>query len=178
MRNGPGPASLTRASSQWTELGYEVSSLKWQLDVMLSGLAKAWSGEAAMQVINAAKPFQEWLVDLVDQIANIARQTHYIMVAFCLAHNSMVDPALINANRTQMLALTNDNELGQNTAAIAQLEHEYADYWDQDGDAMRTYRHDLSFALTRLTPWQQPPPIATNTGLVQPIPRAEARFGL
>ncbi|KLO25636.1 PPE family protein [Mycobacterium haemophilum] len=170
MRNGPGGSSLVYASSQWTSLGGEMWDLKSSFNQMLHCLTEEWSGEMAMQAINAATPFQEWLEDLSDQIMNIARQTHYIMVTFCNAHNDVVHPALINANRAQMLALLQDNELGQNTAAIAALEDEYADYWDQDGDAMRTYRHDLSVALTRLTPWTPPPSIATNTRLVQPVP--------
>ncbi|MCV7341346.1 PPE family protein [Mycobacterium haemophilum DSM 44634] len=178
MLGGPGPFSMAHASMKWMSLGKEMWDLKMSFDQMLTCLTEEWSGEVAMQAINAAKPFQEWLEDLSDQIMNIARQTHYIMRAFRLAHYDVVDPELINANRAQVLALLQDNELGQNTAAIAQLEHEYADYWDQDGDAMRTYRHDLSVALTSLTPWQQPPPIANNTGLVASMPRAADRFGL
>ena len=170
MRNGPGPFSMANASSQWTSLGQEMWELKCSFDQMLNCLTKEWSGEVAMQLINAANAFQKWLVDLSDQIMNIARQTHYIVVAFCLAHNDVVDPEVIDANRAQMMALSNDNEFGLNNAAIAARDEEYADYWDQDGEAMRTYRHNLSAALTTLTPWQQPPPIATNTGLAQPVP--------
>ncbi|MFW3115999.1 PPE family protein [Mycobacterium haemophilum DSM 44634] len=48
-------------------------------------------------------------------------------------------PALIDANRAEVLALVNDNELGLNTVAIAALEDEYGRYWDQDGGAMMTY---------------------------------------
>ncbi|AKN16088.1 PPE family protein [Mycobacterium haemophilum DSM 44634] len=89
-----------------------------------------------------------------------------------------MDPALIDANRAEVLALINDNEFGQNTAAIAALGDEYGRYWDQDGMAMNRYRFRLSAALRRLsTPWLQPPPIATSTGLVAPVPRAANHFG-
>ncbi|MFW3113111.1 PPE family protein, partial [Mycobacterium haemophilum DSM 44634] len=83
--------------------------------------------------------------------------------------HEVVPPALIDANRAEVLALVNDNELGLNNTAIAALEGEYGRYWDQDGGAMMTYRARLSRAMRRLsTPWLQPPPIASNTGLPQP----------
>ncbi|AKN16046.2 hypothetical protein B586_04840 [Mycobacterium haemophilum DSM 44634] len=164
MYNGPGHDSLARAYGQWSVLGHEASSLKSSFDQMLSCLTEQWSGEEAMQVINAATPFQEWLVDLGEQITNVARQTQYIMGAFCLAHHEVVPPEVIDANRAEVLALINDNELGQNTVAIAALEDEYGRYWDQDGDVMKIYRAMLSGTLRQLnTPWQQPPPIANNT---------------
>ena len=168
MYDGAGGSSLVRSSLRWGLLNKEVWDLKCSFDQMLSCLTEQWSGEAAMQVINAAKPFQEWLVDLGEQIFNIEREAQRIMMAFYIAQNELVHPALIDANRAQMLALSNDNEFGLNNAAIAQLEQEYADYWDQDGAAMKRYRVRLSAALKRLPPWQLPPPIANNTG--SPLP--------
>ncbi|AKN16040.1 PPE family protein [Mycobacterium haemophilum DSM 44634] len=178
MRNGPGGSSLVHAADRWKLLGDEMQKLKSSFNQMLSSLIEEWSGEVARQAINAAKPFQEWLEDLSDQIMNIARQTHYIMRAFCSAHNDVVDPEEIDANRAEVLALINDNEFGQNNAAIAALEDEYGRFWDQNGRAMWWYRYTLSAALTSLTPWLQPPPIANNIGLVAPMPRAADRFGL
>ena len=170
MWGGRGPSSLVYAGQRWESLGDEMQDLKESFDEMLSCLTEQWSGEVAIQVINAAKPFQQWLVDLVEQIFDIERETECIMRAFCIAQDELVDPELIDANRAQMLALINDNELGLNNAAIEELEDEYADFWDQDGRAMKKYRNNVSAASNRLTPWQQPPPIATNTGLAQPVP--------
>ncbi|AKN16044.1 PPE family protein [Mycobacterium haemophilum DSM 44634] len=169
MWNGPGGSSLVHASWRWGLLNHKMWDLKVSFDQMLHCLTEEWSGEVARQVINAAKPFQEWLEDLSDQIMNIARETQCIMTAFYVAQDELVDPELIDANRAEVLALINDNELGQNNAAIAALEDEYGRYWDQDGTAMYRYRRKLSVALSRLTPWQ-PPPTANDTGLVQPVP--------
>ncbi|AKN16036.1 PPE family protein [Mycobacterium haemophilum DSM 44634] len=163
MWNGPGGSSLVHASRRWGLLNQEMWDLKVSFDQILNCLAEEWSGEVAIQAINAAKPFQEWLVDLVEQILNIERETQYIMTAFYVAQNELVHPALIDSNRAEVLALINDNEFGLNNADIAALEDEYGRYWDQDGTAMNRYRRKLSIALSRLTPWQQPPPIANNT---------------
>ncbi|AKN16043.1 PPE family protein [Mycobacterium haemophilum DSM 44634] len=173
--NGPGAGSLVTAYAQWEMLGREARSLECSLDQMLGCLMEEWSGEVAMQVNNAATPFLDWLANFSDQVTNAARQTQRILIAFCNAHNEVVPPEAIDANRAEMLALINDNELGQNTAAIVALEDEYGRYWDQDGVAMNRYRWGLSTALTNLkTPWQQPPPIANNTGLVPPVPLSTA----
>ncbi|ALL56329.1 hypothetical protein B586_05135 [Mycobacterium haemophilum DSM 44634] len=154
---------------EWELLGQEMWDLKCSFDQMLSCLTEEWSGEVARQVINAAKPFQDWLVDLDKQITNVGNETQHILRAFLDAHHEVVPPALIDANRAEVLALVNDNELGLNNTAIAALEGEYGRYWDQDGGAMMTYRARLSRAMRRLsTPWLQPPPIASNTGLPQP----------
>ncbi|WP_082607675.1 PPE family protein [Mycobacterium haemophilum] len=169
MCNGPGPLSMAHASMEWELLGQEMWDLKCSFDQMLSCLTEEWSGEVARQVINAAKPFQDWLVDLDKQITNVGNETQHILRAFLDAHHEVVPPALIDANRAEVLALVNDNELGLNNTAIAALEGEYGRYWDQDGGAMMTYRARLSRAMRRLsTPWLQPPPIASNTGLPQP----------
>ncbi|ALL56333.1 hypothetical protein B586_04760 [Mycobacterium haemophilum DSM 44634] len=151
-------------------------NLTASFDEMLSCLAEQWSGEAATQVIDASKPFQQWLVDLDKQISNVEEAILQLMAAFRHAHSDVVDPELIDANRAQVVALINDNELGLNTPEISALEDEYGRYWDQDGRAMTMYRVRLSVARRMLrTPWQQPPPIASNTGLVQPVPLAADR---
>ncbi|AKN15605.1 PPE family protein [Mycobacterium haemophilum DSM 44634] len=173
MLNGPGPSSMARAAKEWWMLGQEMLDLKRSFDHMLNCLTEEWSGEVAKQAINAAKPFQEWLMDFGKHINNVGNEIQHILGAFCDAQNEMVPLDVIDANRAEVLALSNDNELGQNNPAIAALESTYALYWDYDGGAMARYRVRLFSALRKLTtPWLQPPPIASNTGLVQPMPRA------
>ncbi|MCV7342436.1 PPE family protein [Mycobacterium haemophilum] len=179
MWDGPGPSSMVRASKEWGLLGQEMWDFKCSFEHMLSCLTEEWSGEVARQVIDAAKPFQQWLVDLGKQITNAWNETQHILAAFCLAHNGVVHPAQIDANRAQVSALLKDNEFGLYIAAIAQLEDEYGRYWDHNGMVMDRYRAMLSGAMRKLnTPWLQPPPIANNTGLVASVPRAADRFGL
>ncbi|KLO25640.1 PPE family protein [Mycobacterium haemophilum] len=171
MLNGPGPLSITYACMQWKTLIQEVQNLKSSFNQILRCLMDNWSGPAAIQVSNAATPFQNWLNYLHTKVDTTETEIRSIMYAVHNARHGVVDPELIDANRAQALVLSSDNELGQNTAAIAALEEEYAEYWDQDGMVMERYRDAVRFALSRLTPWTPPPPIATNTGLVQPVPR-------
>ena len=50
-----------------------------------------------------------------------------------------VPPAVIAANRTLLMTLIATNVLGQNTAAIAAAETDYAEMWAQDVGAMYGY---------------------------------------
>ncbi|MCV7341354.1 PPE family protein [Mycobacterium haemophilum DSM 44634] len=165
---GPGADSIEDAVQAWTSLRKEMWDLKRSFSQMLHCLKDNWSGPAAQQVIDAATLFLRWLYYLDGKIYETERLTRYVADAFVDARHNVVHPELIDTNRAEVLALINDNELGQNNAAIAALEDEYGRYWDQDGRAMLWYRQTLSAAVKKLTPWRQPPPIATNTGLVQP----------
>ncbi|KLO25631.1 PPE family protein [Mycobacterium haemophilum] len=167
---GPGADSIEDAVRAWASLRREICDLGSQFDQILLCLMDDWSGPVAIRVIDAATPFLRWLDSLDAKLFATERHIRRIGRAFFNARRDAVHPILIDANRAQVLALTRDNEFGQNNAAIAALEDEYGRYWDQDGRAMWWYRQELSNALSRLTPWQQPPPIANNTGLVQPVP--------
>lgn len=74
-----------------------------------------------------------------------------------------------NNNRAERQILIDNNALGQFTAQIADLDQEYDDFWDEDGEVMRDYRLRVSDALSKLTPWKAPPPIAHSTVLVAPV---------
>jgi PPE-repeat protein len=61
-----------------------------------------------------------------------------------------VPPPLIAANRTLLAALVATNIVGQNTAAIADTEAQYADFWAQDAAAMAGYCAASMVATTQL----------------------------
>lgn len=61
-------------------------------------------------------------------------------------------PALVTANRAELKALIASNLLGQNTAAIAAIEAQYAEMWAQDAAAMYGYA-TTSAAARQLTPF-------------------------
>lgn len=63
---------------------------------------------------------------------------------------------MIAANRSLVMTLIATNILGQNTAAIAAAEAEYAEMWAQDAVAMYAYAASSAVA-TRLTPFTEPP---------------------
>ena len=62
-----------------------------------------------------------------------------------------VPPPVIAANRSLTMMLIATNILGQNTAAIAANEAQYAEMWAQDSAAMQGYAAD-SAASTTLSP--------------------------
>jgi PPE-repeat protein len=74
-----------------------------------------------------------------------------------------VPPALVTANRSLAATLIATNVLGQNTAAIAATETEYAEMWAQDAAAMYGYAGS-SAAATTLTPFTSPPPTTNPAG--------------
>ncbi|BBY22269.1 hypothetical protein MSTO_24740 [Mycobacterium stomatepiae] len=74
-----------------------------------------------------------------------------------------VPPPVIAANRARLLALIATDFFGQNTAAIAVTEAEYADFWVQDATAMYAYAADSSAAST-LTSYTEPPRTTDDSG--------------
>lgn len=68
------------------------------------------------------------------------------------------------ANRAQVLSLIATNFFGQNTAAIAALETQYAEMWEQDATAMYDYAATSAAART-LTPFTSPQQDTNSAGL-------------
>lgn len=66
-------------------------------------------------------------------------QARSAAAAYEQAYAMTVPPPAITANRTQLTSLVATNILGQNTAAIADTEAQYAEYWAQDATAMTGY---------------------------------------
>ena len=75
-----------------------------------------------------------------------------------------VPPPAVTANRAQLAALIATNILGQNTAAIAATEAQYAEYWAQDAAAMYGYAAS-SAAAAQLTPFSPPKQTTNAAGL-------------
>jgi PPE-repeat protein len=84
--------------------------------------------------------------------------------AYEAAFAATVPPAVIAANRAQLMALIATNFLGQNTAAIAATEALYMEMWAQDAAAMYGYA-GASATATQLTAFSQPPQTTNPTGL-------------
>jgi len=64
-----------------------------------------------------------------------------------------VPPPLIAVNRTQLMTLVATNFFGQNTAAIAATELEYAEMWAQDALAMYGYAANAAAATASVIPF-------------------------
>src|ERR1700691_437112 len=75
-----------------------------------------------------------------------------------------VPPPAVTANRTRLASLIATNLLGQNTAAIAATDAQYAEYWAQDATAMSDYATS-SGAPTQLPPFSSPKQTTSASGL-------------
>jgi PPE-repeat protein len=82
-------------------------------------------------------------------------QARATAAAFELAHAMTVPPPAVAANRTQLATLVATNFFGQNTAAIAATDAQYAEYWAQDAAAMYAYAASAA-ATAQLTPFPSP----------------------
>jgi PPE-repeat protein len=80
------------------------------------------------------------------------------------AHAMTVPPPAVTANRAQLHGLIATNFFGQNTAAIAATEAQYAEYWAQDAAAMSGYATS-SAAAAKLTPFSSPQQTTNAAGL-------------
>ncbi|OSC41666.1 PPE family protein [Mycobacterium decipiens] len=169
MHAGPGPDSIWVAAHAWRSLGSEMTAVQRMFSRTLLCLMDAWQGPAATQVMEATKPFVRWLNELCEQLHEVEMQIYEIERAYEWAYHQVVPPAQIYTNRAERRMLIRNNALGRYNAQIADLDQQYEDFWDEDGEVMRDYRLRVSEALAQLTPWKPPPPIANKTGLVAPV---------
>ena len=73
-------------------------------------------------------------------------------------------PAEIAANRTELVSLLQTNIFGQNNAAIAALEAEYAQFWAQDVAAVTGYAGSSQAATTGLGSFTEAPQTTNDSG--------------
>jgi PPE-repeat protein len=97
------------------------------------------------------------------QASEAATQATAAATAYEAAFAAHVPPAEIAANRTQLASLVATNVFGQNTAAIAATEIQYAEMWAQDAVAMDGYVAS-SAAAAKVTPFTQAPQITNGSG--------------
>ncbi|AGZ52744.1 PPE family protein [Mycobacterium kansasii] len=154
--SGPGPGSLLAAARGWDAVATELTSAAVGYRSVISSLtAMYWWGPASVSMLATAGPFVEWLETTAAQAKESADQSRAAAAAFEQAHAMTVPPAVVAANRTQLKALIASNFFGQNTAAIAATEAQYAEMWAQDAAAMYGYASN-SAAATALTPFSSP----------------------
>jgi len=75
-----------------------------------------------------------------------------------------VPPAEVLANRTEVASLLQTNILGQNNAAIAAAEAEYAQFWAQDVAALSSYAASSSAATSGLGSFTEAPQTTNDSG--------------
>lgn len=140
MYAGPGSAPMLAAAAAWETLASELQSTASAWVTVLTGLTDGpWQGPSAAAMAGSVTPQIAWLSTSGEQAQQTAAQAIAAASAFESAFAATVPPPEIAANRAQLGTLLATNFLGQNTAAIAATEAQYAEMWAQDAAAMYGY---------------------------------------
>jgi PPE-repeat protein len=165
MYTGPGSGPFLAAAGSWDSLAAELGITAESCESVLSGLTGLyWRGPTAELMSARAAPYLGWLHTTAERAKQTAMQAQAAAAAYELAYAMTVPPAAVAANRAQLAALIATNFFGQNTAAIAATEAQYAEYWAQDAAAMYGYATNVA-AATQLTPFSSPPQTTNPDGL-------------
>ncbi|WP_420108097.1 PPE family protein [Mycolicibacter arupensis] len=182
IHTGPGSGSLLEAAAAWDLLAGELNSAAAAYGSVIAGLAgESWLGPSSTSMAAAVAPYVSWISTTAAQAAQAAAEARAAAAAYETVLAATVPPAMIAANRSQLLSLMATNVVGQNSAAIAATEAQYGQMWAQDVAAMVGYATASTATGTRLTLFTKPPHTssggaqATNepgpaaTGPLQPI---------
>ena len=165
MYAGPGAGSMLAAAGAWDGLAADLHSSAASYGSVVSGLTGgSWRGAASTSMAAAAAPFLTWMSATAAQSEQAASQARAAASAYEAAFAMTVPPAVISANRAQLMALVATNFLGQNTPAIMATEAHYAQMWAQDAAAMYGYAAGSAAAST-LTPFTPPKSTTNPAGL-------------
>lgn len=165
MYTGAGSGPLIAAATAWDELATELQSASDSYTSLISSLTSGpWLGPTSLNMVAAVTPYVTWMQTTAAQAAETANQAIAAASAYETAFAAHVPPAEIAANRSQLAMLVSTNIIGQNNAAIAATEVEYAEMWAQDALAMDTYAGS-SAAATKLTPFAPAPQVTNPVGL-------------
>jgi PPE-repeat protein len=163
--SGPGTESLHAAATAWEGLAGELQSTAANFLSVISGLTSGdWEGPSSAAAAAAAAPYVSWLSTTAGQAEQTASQARAAASAYETALAATVPPAEVAANRTQLLSLLQTNILGQNNAAIAAAEAEYAQFWAQDVAAITGYAGSSSAATSGLGSFTEPPQTTNDAG--------------
>ncbi|KAA1250495.1 PPE family protein [Mycobacterium simiae] len=163
MYVGAGVGPMLAAAAAWDELAIELqctaASYRSTIETLTVG---SWLGSSSVAMASAAAPYEAWISATGALAEQAATQAKLAAGAYETAFAATVPPPVIAANRATLVALITTNFFGQNTAAIAATEAEYAQMWAQDAAAMYTYA-SASATFTQLTPFTEPPSTTTST---------------
>jgi len=123
-------------------------------------------GPSSAAMAAAATPYVGWMNATAGQAELASSQAQAVAGAFDAAFAMTVPPAVIAANRALLMTLVATNLFGQNTAAIAANEAEYAEMWAQDALAMYSYAANAAAATAAVLPFSAAPQTTNAAGLV------------
>ena len=163
MYVGPGSGPMLAAAAAWDQTAGSLYSAATSYQAEVAALTSGpWLGPASASMAGAAAAYVAWTRATAAQAEQTAGQARAAAVAYETAFAEMVPPPVITANRSLLMALIAKNTFGQNTAAIATTEAQYAEMWAQDAAAMYGYA-GASASATTIAPFN-PPPQGTNAG--------------
>jgi PPE-repeat protein len=166
MYSGSGSAPTLAAAAAWGRLADELSSAAAGYGSQVASLTDGpWQGPASLSMAAAAAAQVQWLSISAARAEETASQAKAAASAYEAAFAMTVPPAVISANRAQLMSLIATNFLGQNAAAIAATEAHYAQMWAQDAAAMYAYA-GASASASRLTPFNPPARVINADGLL------------
>jgi PPE-repeat protein len=156
MYTGPGSGPMLAAAQAWGGLADELYTAASAYQSVVSELTSgSWSGPSSTSMTAAAGSYVEWLTSTAAQAEQTSAQAAAAVAAYEAAFASTVPPPVIAANRSLLMTLVATNFFGQNTAAIAATEAQYAEMWAQDAAAMYGYAGS-SASATALAPFTSP----------------------
>jgi PPE-repeat protein len=153
MYVGAGSGPMLAAAAAWDGLAGELGSAAASFGSVTSGLAGgSWQGAASAAMTAVAAHYVGFLNAAATQAGGAAAQTKAAAAAFEGARAATVHPAMVAANRTNLVSLVTSNLFGQNAPAIAATEANYEQMWAQDVEAMAGYHAGASAAAAQLSP--------------------------
>ncbi|KCD91978.1 type VII secretion system ESX-5 target PPE27 [Mycobacterium tuberculosis] len=153
MYCGPGSGPMLAAAAAWDGVAVELGLAATGYASVIAELTGApWVGAASLSMVAAATPY----VAACSARAAAAYEAAFVMT---------VPPPVITANRVLVMTLIATNFFGQNSAAIAVAEAQYAEMWAQDAVAMYGYAA-ASASASRLIPFAAPPKTTNSAGVV------------
>ncbi|SPM26710.1 PecA family PE domain-processing aspartic protease [Mycobacterium terramassiliense] len=154
LHAGAGPEPMLAASAAWDGLATELGSAAQSFSSITAGLAgDAWQGAASAAMLSTAAQYTGVLSAAAAQAQTAAAQAQVVAGEFESALAATVHPALVSANRSQLIQLVFSNLFGQNAPAIAAAEAQYEQMWAQDVSAMVGYHGGVSAAAAQLSSW-------------------------
>src|SRR5580693_7760631 len=163
MYVGAGSGPMLAAAAAWDSLAAELQSTAASYGSTIESLTVGpWTGPSSIAMAAAATPYVAWINATGAQAEQAASQAKIAAGAYETAFAATVPPPVIATNRALLMTLIATNILGQNTAAIAATEAQYAEMWAQDAAAMYSYAGSSATA-SQLTSFSEPPQ-TTNAG--------------
>jgi PPE-repeat protein len=165
MYAGPGAGPMMAAAAGWDGLAAEWDTAARGYGSVIAELTSApWVGPASAAMVAVAAPYVAWMSATAAEAEETAMQARAAAAAYEAAFAMTVPPPVIAANRALLMALIATNFFGQNTAAIAATEAQYAEMWAQDAAAMYGYAASSATASV-LSPFLPPPNTVSAEGV-------------